>query len=96
MATNAEVVAREIQIEACYALLHVLCGLNRRWFTRFQVKRMQRLADKLALAPARLAPRIEALLLAPPREAFDALHALEAEVLALVATHMPEVDLAPV
>ena len=57
---------------------------------------MQRLADKLTLAPERFAPRIEALLMAAPREGFDALHALEAEVLALVAAHMPEVDLAPV
>ncbi len=88
--------SREIQVEACYALLLVLCGLNRRWFTRFQVKRMRRLAEKLAIAPARLAERIERLLQAPPREAFDALHRLEDEVLLLVAGHMPEVDLAAV
>ena len=42
---------REIQVDACYHLLLVLCGLNRRWFTRFQVKRMQRLASRLAIAP---------------------------------------------
>jgi len=92
---DAPLWCREIQVEACYALLLVLCGLNRRWFTRFQVKRMRRLADKLVIAPARLVERTEALLAAPPREAFDALHALEAEVLALVAEHMPDVDLEP-
>ncbi len=56
----------------------------------------QRLAQKLTLAPENLVARMEQLLSAPPREGFDALHALEAEVLALVATHMPEVDLASV
>jgi hypothetical protein len=90
---DAALWCREIQVEACYALLLVLCGLNRRWFTRFQVKRLHRLADKLPLAPPHLAARIEALLAAPPRAAFDALHALEGEVLALVAAQMPEVDL---
>ncbi len=60
------------------------------------VKRLHRLADKLALAPPQLATRIETLLAAPPREAFDALHALESEVLALVAAQMPEVDLSAV
>lgn len=93
---DAPLWSREIQVEACYSLLLVLCGLNRRWFTRFQVKRMRRLAQKLTLAPENLVPTIEHLLSAPPREGFDALHALEAEVLALVAAHMPEVDLTAV
>jgi hypothetical protein len=93
---DAPLWCREIQVEACYSLLLVLCGLNRRWFTRFQVKRMRRLAEKLAIAPLGLADRIERLLCLPPREAFDALHALEAGVLALVAARMPQVDLAPV
>lgn len=92
---DAPLWSREIQVEACYSLLLTLAGLNRRWFTRFQVKRMRRLADKLPLAPADLAARIDALLQAPPRKAFDALHGLEAEVLALVEAHLPEVDTAP-
>jgi hypothetical protein len=91
---DAALWCREIQVDTCYRLLLVLCGLNRRWFTRFQVKRMHRLADKLELAPPRLAERIESLLAAPPRDAFAALHALEGEVLALVAVHLPEVDIA--
>jgi hypothetical protein len=91
---DAALWCREIHVEAGYRLLLVLAGLNRRWFTRFQVKRMRRLADKLPLAPPRLAERIEALLAAPPREAFAALHALEGEVLALVAREMPSIDLA--
>jgi hypothetical protein len=90
---DAALWCREIQVEACYRLLLVLAGLNRCWFTRFQVKRMRRLADKLTLAPPRLAERIEALLAAPPQEAFDALFALEGEVLDLVAAQMPDVAL---
>jgi hypothetical protein len=90
---DAALWCREIQVEACYRLLLVLAGLNACWFTRFQVKRMRRLADKLALAPPHLAERIEALLAAPPREAFEALHQLEGEVLDLVAQQMPEMHL---
>lgn len=84
---------REIQVEACYRLLLILCGLNGQYFTRFQVKRMRRLALKLDLAPPALAERIEALLAAPPRAAFDALHRLEGEVLDLLAARWPEIDL---
>jgi len=91
---DAALWCREIQVDACYRLLLVLCGLNRRYFTRFQVKRVNRLAGQLAIAPPRLAQRIEALLAQEPRAAFEALHRLEGEVLDLVAHHLPEVDLA--
>jgi hypothetical protein len=84
---------REIQVEACYRLLLILCGLNGRYFTRFQVKRMRHLASQLSLAPPALAERIEALLGAPPREAFVLLHTLEGEVLDLIATRLPVIDL---
>lgn len=87
---------REIQVDACYRLLLILCGLNGRYFTRFQVKRLHRLAASLALAPAALAERIDTLLEAPPAEAFTLLHALEGEVIGLVAGRLPDVDLASV
>jgi hypothetical protein len=86
---------RDIQVDACYRLLLVLCGLNSRYFTRYQVKRMRQLCARLQTAPAGLAERMEALLSAPPREAFDALHRLEGEVLDLVAAKLPDVDLEP-
>lgn len=85
---------RELQVDACYRLLLVLAGLNGRYFTRFQVKRVHRLADQLTISPPSLAERIDALLSLPPRAAFDALHRLEGEVLDLVAAHAPEIDLA--
>ena len=84
---------REIQVDACYGLLLMLCGLNGRYFTRFQVKRVHRLASMLAWAPPLLAERIEALLAAAPAEAFVMLHRLEGEALALVAEQLPDVDL---
>lgn len=93
---DAALWCRDVQVDACYRLLLVLCGLNGRYFTRFQVKRLHRLAAQLAIAPPDLAGRIERLLEAPARAAFDALHALEGEVLDLVARHRPEVDLGPV
>lgn len=87
---------RDLQVDACYRLLLMLCGLNRRYFTRFQVKRIHRLAAQLAIAPEALAFRIEAMLMAQPPRAFAQLHQLEGEVLDLVALHMPQVDLAAV
>lgn len=92
---DADLWCREIQVEACYRLLLILCGLNGSYFTRFQVKRMGRLAAKLAIAPPALAERIDALLSAPPRAAFDSLHRLEGEVLDLLAARWPDVDLGP-
>ena len=90
---DAPLWCRDIQVDTCYRLLQVLCGLNRRYFTRFQVKRMRHLASKLSITPPDLAGRIEALLSAAPREAFASLHRLEGEVLDLVAQHLPEVEL---
>lgn len=83
---------RELIVNACYGLVGTLAGLNQRYWTRFQFKRNAKFAASLALAPPDLAARIEALLEAPPRAAFDALHALEGEVLVLLAAHRPAVD----
>lgn len=84
---------RELLVDACYRLFGVLAGLNRRYYTTFQFKRMRRFADGLAIAPPRLAERVEALLVAPLPEAFAALYALDGEVLALLAEHAPQIDL---
>ncbi len=89
---DAAVWCREVQVDACYALLLALAGLNQRYFTRFQFKRLTRFCDSLAIAPPALAVRITTLLAAPSRAAFDALHALEGEVVDLVAAHRPDVD----
>lgn len=88
--------ARVVQVDACYRLFGLLAGLNRRYFTVYQFKRMHRFAEQLALVPLRFADRVQALLAAPLAEAFVALQALEGEVLALLAAHAPHVDLTAV
>ena len=87
---------REMQVDASYRLFGALAGLNRQYFTIYQFKRMHRFAEQLRIAPANLADRIETLLAAPLPEAFAMLHALEGEVLALVAEHAPQIDLTAV
>jgi hypothetical protein len=87
---------RDLQVDAVYRLLGVLAGLNGRYYTRFQVKRLHKFANGLPLAPVQLADRVDALLDGPVLTGFDGLHALEGEVLALVSEHMPDVDIAPV
>jgi len=93
---DGELWCRELLVDACYGLFGALAGLNRRYFTTFQFKRMTRFAQGLTLAPAELAPRVRRLLLAPPRAAFEQLFALEGELLELVAAHAPKADLSMV
>lgn len=84
---------RELRVEACYRLLLIFCGLNGRYFARFQVKRVGRLASMLALAPPRLAAGNDMLRSAPHGAALAQLHRLKSEVLGLLAQHRPEVAL---
>jgi hypothetical protein len=93
---DAALWCRELQVDACYRLCGVSAALSRRYFTRFQVKRMRRMAARFEHAPANLAERIERLMEAPPRDAFAQLFELEGEVLELVAREMPQIDLRPV
>ncbi len=90
---DAPLWCRELQVQACYRLLGLLAAVNGRYYTPFQNKRLRHFAASLDLAPPGLADRIEALLAAPPRGAATALHALEGEVLALVGSRFPELDL---
>jgi hypothetical protein len=84
---------RELLVDACFRLFGVLAGLNKRYYTTFQFKRMHRFASQLPLAPHHLADRVEALLVAPLPEAFRLLYALDGEVLALLEAHAPHIDL---
>jgi hypothetical protein len=93
---DAALWCRELQVQACYRLLGLLAAVNRRYYSCFQNKRLHHWAGSLELAPPALADRLEALLCAPPRAAAVALHALEGEVLNLLALHMPELDLSAV
>lgn len=92
---DAALWCRELQVQACYRLLGLLAAVNRRYYSTFQNKRLRQLAGSFHRAPPQLADRLEALLSAPPTDAARALHALEGEVLALVAATFPALDLAP-
>jgi hypothetical protein len=90
---DATLWSRELQVQAGYRLLGALAGLNGLYFTTFQFKRMQRFAGQLAIAPAAFADRLERALQGDATAAFAELHALEGEVLALVAQRWPDLDL---
>lgn len=90
---DAPLWCRELQVQACYRLLGLLAAVNARYYSTFQNKRLHAFAATLELAPPGLADRIESLLASPPQAAARALHALEGEVLALVASRFPALDL---
>jgi hypothetical protein len=84
---------RELQAQAAMRLLGALAGLNDLYFTDFQFKRLHAFERKLKTRPPGLAARIEAALSTEPGPGFGALHALEAEVTALVLVRWPDLDL---
>lgn len=91
---DAALWCRDLQVQACYRLLGLLAAVNHRYYTPFQNKRLHAFADSLSRAPERLADRIEAVLSGPADRSCLALHALEGDVLALVAQAFPGLDLA--
>lgn len=93
---DALVWSRELQVQAAHRLLGALAGLNGRYFTTFQFKRMGRFVDALAQRPPAFGARLAAVLLTPPDAGFAVLHALEAEVTELVAARWPDLDLSAV
>lgn len=82
----------QMLLEAAQNILGVLAGLNRRYYTTFQLKRMRHFIAQLAIAPDNLADRLEYLLAADPGPAAAALERLVQEIAELVERHMPEVD----
>lgn len=93
---DAPLWCRELQVQACYRLLGLLAAVNGRYFSASRHRRLHQFADGLEQAPPRLAERMHELLSAPAVPAAQMLHTLEGEVLALVATRYPDIDLGPV
>jgi hypothetical protein len=93
---DAALWCRDLQVQACYRLLGQLAAVNACYYSTFQNKRLHAFAARLERSPPDLADRIEALLAAPPGPAAQALHALEGEVLVLLAQQFPTLDLAAV
>jgi hypothetical protein len=91
-ARDAGVWVRQMLVEGAQHLLGVLAGLNGRYYSAFQFKRMGAFVSGLRVAPPEIGARIEALLTMEQEEAIRALEALAGEIIALVRAAMPDVD----
>ena len=83
----------EVMAQSAYNLLGVLAGLNRVWFTTFQLKRTRELADSFELAPPRLAERLEVMFDPDERTAIAELEQLVSETRELARQRFPDLDL---
>ena len=82
----------QARVEALQNLLGVLAGLNHRYYSTFQFKRMRRFIASLQHVPTALADRVERVLTAEPILAGEELESLVRDTVALVETHMPEIS----
>jgi predicted nucleotidyltransferase len=83
---------QEELVNAAYALLGTLAGVNRLYFARFELKRQRAFMEKMTLAPPRLADRLESLFTLPPADAIAELGALVLETQAIVERELPGID----
>jgi Nucleotidyltransferase domain len=83
----------ELMAQSAYNVLGVLAGLNRVWFTTFQLKRMGKLVDSFELAPPELTERLEALFDPDANAAVAELERLVGETRELVRERFPDLDL---
>jgi hypothetical protein len=90
---DAELWRLDMLLEAAFNLLGVLAGLNRLYFSRFELKRMRALIDQMEIAPPHLADRLESLFRLEPREAADELERLVEETRVLIAGVLPDLEL---
>lgn len=74
-------------------LMAVLAGLNHRFFSPIEPRWLQYELDRMAIKPPDMWPRIRSLYTLEPVEAAGAMEILIADVVKLVETHMPEVDM---
>jgi len=92
-ARDADLWRLDMLLEAAFNLLAVLAGLNRLYFTRFELKRMRAFIVKMELAPPNLADRLESLFRLAPDAAAAELGRLVEETRALVAREFPDLEL---
>ena len=92
-ARDGELWRVDMLLQGAFNLLGVLAGLNRLYFTRFELKRMRALISRMELAPPELAERLESLFRLEPVAAAAELGRLVEETRALVAQELPDVDL---
>lgn len=83
----------DMLLEGAFNLLGVLAALNRAYYARFELKRLRKAVEKLALAPPQLADRLESLFRLPADEAADELGRLVVETRELVLRELPDLEL---
>lgn len=91
-ARDAALWHRQMLIEGGFNVLGVLAGLNRRYFSSFQLKKLRRFLAGMTIVPANCADRLDLLATAPLHDAAATYEQLVADTLALVREHMPDVD----
>jgi hypothetical protein len=92
-ARDAELWRLDMLLEAAFNLLGVLAGLNRLYFSPFELKRMRALIAQMEIAPPDLADRLESLFRLEPRKAAEELERLVEETRVLVADELPALEL---
>jgi hypothetical protein len=90
---DAAVWRYEVMAQSAYNVLGVLAGLNRVWFTTFQLKRMRKLVESFELAPQRLAERLESLFDPDAKTAVAELERLVGETRELARERFPDLEL---
>ena len=95
MSRDAAIFYHQALVESSLSLLGVLAGLNRRYYSRFQFKRLRRFVGTMDVTPPDLADRLDAIFALDPVAAGAALERLVMETVALVEANMPTVDAGP-
>lgn len=90
---DAELWRLDAMLDSAFNLLGVLAGLNRLYFTRFELKRMRALVANMELAPPSVAERLESLFRLEASAAAEELERLVDETRALVAAELPDLEL---
>lgn len=81
-------------VEVAQKILGILAGLNQKYYTTFQMKRMGDFVAGLAIKPERCAERIDGLFDLPRARAVEELEALAQETIELVERYRPDIDTA--
>jgi predicted nucleotidyltransferase len=74
-------------------LVGMLAGLNHHFASPVEPRWLEYELDRMALKPADMWPRIRSIFTLPPEKAVEVLDTMKDEVIDLVRTHMPEVDM---
>lgn len=91
---DAAIFFAQMLVEVSLNVLGVLAGLNRRYYSSFQFKRLRHFAGTLAVAPDRLADRLDEIFTLDPAAASMAIEQLVEETIGLVEGHIPAVNTA--